>query len=93
MTKHTLLLGISMLTISPALRVQALDNAEVRMPYSELKQLLTRAEPRHKTATPKTRAARPPTSGSPLNGRPVLDATFRATSFANEAVFIPLVSR
>ena len=26
------------------------------------------------------------------NGRPVLDATFRATSFATEAVFIPLVS-
>jgi len=81
-----------MLTLSPALQAQALDQAEVRLPYGELKQLLTRAEPATKPATPKPALLAAHLRLSLENGRPVLDATFRATSFATEAVFIPLVS-
>ena len=91
MTKPTLLLGTCLLAISPALHGQAMDHAEVRMPYGELKELLARAAP----------PAKPPSVPKPAllsarfrlsleNGRPVIDATFRAASFGSEAALIPL---
>lgn len=61
MSKHALLLGIAVLTISPALPGQALDHAEVRLPNGELKQLLARAVPASKPAVPKP--ARAPAHG------------------------------
>ena len=91
MTRLTLLLGASLLTVSPVLRGQALDNAEVRIPYAELKQLLARAEPPAKPPPQKPALLSARLRFSIDAGRPVLDATFRAASFANEAALIPLV--
>ena len=92
MTQHTLLLGISMLTLMPALRGQGLDDAEVRMPYGELKQLLARAEPPAKPPSPKPALLAARLRLSFENGRPVLDATFRATRFTSEVALVPLVA-
>jgi hypothetical protein len=91
MTTHTLLLGLGALTISPVLRGQALDNAEVRIPYGELKQLLARAVPPAKPETPKPALLAARLRLSLENGRPVIDAVFRATSFSGEVALIPLL--
>ena len=92
MTQHTLLLGISMLTLMPSLQGQGLDDAEVRMPYGELKQLLARAEPPAKPPSPKPALLAARLRLSFENGRPVLDATFRATRFTSEVALVPLVA-
>jgi hypothetical protein len=91
MTQHTLLLGIGILTISQALPGQSLENAEVRLPYGELKELLARAAPhaRPVTQNPALLAAR--LRFSLENGRPVIDATFRTTSFSAEVALISLL--
>ncbi|MCF7674472.1 MAG: hypothetical protein K9N23_12910 [Akkermansiaceae bacterium] len=91
MTTRTLLLGISVLSIAPTLTSQSLDDAEVRLPYAELKALLSQVEP----------AAKPPALAPALlsarlrlsieNDRPVIDATFRATSFSDNPTLIPLL--
>jgi len=63
------------------------------MPYGELKELLARVQP----------PAKPPVVPKPAllsarfrlsleNGRPVLDATFRAASFGSETELIPLLA-
>ena len=92
MTKPTILLGISVLTSIQVLRSQTLDEAEVRLPYGELKQLLSRAEPKPKTTTPKPALLSARIRLSVENDRPVIDATFRVTSFSSEPSFIPLIA-
>ena len=91
MTQLTLLLGTGILTFSPLLRGQALDHAEVRMPYAELKQLLANATPPAKPPAPKPALLAARLRLSLENGRPVLDATFRTANFASGTALIPLV--
>ena len=90
MTTRTLLLGITLLSSNSLVFGQSLDQAEVRIPYSELKQLLTRAEP-----------AAIPTAPALLSTRlkiqierdqPIIVATFRTASFSNDTQLIPLIS-
>lgn len=95
MTTIQQVLATVFLTTSALLPAQELDKAEVRIPYSELKQLLARAEP---TAAPvKPACPKPALLSTRLkltveNGRPVLDATFRAVGFGNEMALLPLIS-
>jgi hypothetical protein len=76
----------------PALRGQGLDDAEVRIPYGELTQLLARAQPPAKPPSPKPALLAARLRLSFENGRPVLDATFRATCFGSEVALVPLVA-
>ncbi len=92
MTNPTLPLGVAALAILSFARGQGLDQAEVRIPYGELKQLLARAEPAAKPETPLPALLSARLRFTIENGRPVLDATFRATSFANQLAFIPLIA-
>ena len=87
--KHVL--GISLLTLSPHLHGQDLDKAEVRIPYGELKQLLARAEPTAKPKTPKPALLSARLRLSIENKRPVIDATFRSTSFSDDIALVPLL--
>lgn len=91
MSKSACLLGIFLLKISSALHGQSLDQAEVRLPYGELKQILTRAETAAKPVVPKPALLSARLRLSLENGRPVIDGTFRTTSFNNDTVLIPLV--
>jgi hypothetical protein len=91
MTQHTLLLGIGILTIYQSLPGQSLDNAEVRLPYGELKELLARAAPPAKPETPKPALPAARLRFSLENGHPVIDATLRTTSFSAEVALIPLL--
>ncbi len=95
MTTRTLLLGITFLSIAPALYGQSLDKAEVRIPYAELKELLTRAE--HKPESPKAPVIAPALLSARLRisfekNLPLIDADFRTASFSNDAKLIPLIA-
>jgi hypothetical protein len=92
MTKPTLLLWTAFLAVTHSIPAQGLDNSEVRLPYGELKKLLTRAEPAAKPATPKPALLSARLRLSVENARPVIDATFRVASFSSEPSFIPLVA-
>ncbi len=91
MSKFHTLLVISALASPLGLAGPGLDQAEVRLPYGELKSLITDA-------------ARKPASGgnkpallsarfriSIADGQPVVDAAFRTTSFADDLAKVPLV--
>ena len=70
---------------------QQLDDAEVRIPYGEFKQLLARAAPdaREKSPDPALRSARLRVSLE--NGRPVVNATFRTLTFGDPPALVPLI--
>ena len=73
---------------------QQLDQAEVRIPYSELKRLLDRAAPAVVTETPEP--PQPALLSARLrlsieDGQPVIDATFRTLSFGDQVTRIPLI--
>ena len=92
MTRPTLLLGTCLFAISSVLAGQTLDQAEVRMPYSELKNLLVRAAP----PAPQPVVRPPVLLGASIvltvdHGRPVVEATLRAASFGGEAALLPLL--
>lgn len=84
-------LGIAILGVSTQLSGQELDQAEVRIPYGELKQLLARAAPVAKPASPKPALLSARLRLSVENNRPVIDATFRTVSFGAEMTVIPLM--
>jgi hypothetical protein len=93
MTRFTPLIGAALLTWPAATCGQTLEDAEVRLPYGELKRLLTQAEPAP------TKPARPPALLSARlklaieDGRAVIDASFRATGFsADELAMLPLLA-
>ncbi len=86
------LLGIAFLAAAPHLLGQELNQAEVRIPYGELKQLLARAEPAAKPKTPEPALLSTRFRLSIENKRPVIDATFRATSFSDEVALVPLLA-
>ena len=92
MTKPTLLLWTAFLAVSPFIRAEGLDNAEVRIPYGELKQLLARATPPAIPETPKPALLSARLKLSIENEHPVINATFRATSFSTDLSRIPLIA-
>jgi len=71
---------------------QSLAEAEVRLPYAELKQLLSRTKPEIKPASPEPALLSAHLRLSIENGRPVLDATFRTLCFGDETARIPLLA-
>jgi len=71
---------------------QGLDDAEVRIPYGELKQLLARAEPASKPGTPKPALLSARLRLSMEGKRPVINAIFRSAGFSDEVAFIPLIA-
>jgi hypothetical protein len=92
MTKLTFLLGLAALTCTGNLRSQSLDDAEVRLPYAELKKLLTPPAPSKAPDAPKPALLSARLQLSITEGNPVLNATFRAASFQENAALIPLLS-
>ncbi|MEO8614289.1 MAG: hypothetical protein ABI600_04050 [Luteolibacter sp.] len=92
MSKLTFLLGISCMSFPLVLRGQSLDQAEVRIPYGELKQLLARAESGGKPVVPKPVLLSALLRLSIEDGGPVIDATFRTTSFNSDTALLPLVA-
>ncbi len=85
-------LGVALITIPTLLHAQELDKAEVRIPYSELKQLLARAEPQVKPVTPEPALLSARLRLAIENERPVLDATFRTVSFGSRMDLVPLIA-
>jgi hypothetical protein len=91
MAKLHQLLVITAVAPTLAFAGPGLDQAEVRMPYGELKSLITGAT--------RPAPARGPDSAllgarfrlSMVAGAPVVDATFRTAAFTDERVMIPLV--
>jgi hypothetical protein len=87
------LIGSAFLALCIHAQAQKLDNAEVRITYGELKQLLARAEP----------VANPPETPPPAllsarlrfsmdHERPVINATFRTLGFGEKIALVPLIS-
>lgn len=85
------LIGFTILISAPFLNGQALDTAEVRLPYGELKQLLARGQAPEKPEIPKPAVLSARFKLSIENQRPVLDATFRVASFGDELALVPLL--
>lgn len=88
------LIGSAFLALSIHAQAQKLDDAEVRISYGELKQLLSRAEP---VATPKPTPPPPALLSARLRlsvdkGRPVINATFRTVSYGDEIALVPLIA-
>jgi hypothetical protein len=96
MAKIHPLIGSALLALGIHAQAQKLDNAEVRIPYSELKQLLARSEAAEKTEKP----PEPPPPAllsarlrfSMDNERPVINATFRTLGFGEKIALLPLIS-
>ncbi len=92
MTPRFLLPGLALLASFP-LAAQTLDDAEVRLPYRELKELLANAgkSTERKPATPPPALLAIHLRLGMGNGQPFIEATCRATSFGGETTFIPLI--
>ncbi|MFZ9937096.1 MAG: hypothetical protein ACO3JG_08520 [Luteolibacter sp.] len=92
-TIHATLAG-ALAALTVPLAGQQLDDAEVRIPYSELKRLLDGAAP---AAVPeKPEPPEPALLSARLrlsieNGQPVIDATFRTLAFGDKVVLVPLI--
>lgn len=71
---------------------QGLDNAEVRIPYGELKKLLARAEPAARPEVPKPALLSARLRISIEDKQPVINASFRTACFGDGVVFIPLIA-
>lgn len=92
MTRIQQVIGSALLAGSTCLCGQNLEQAEVRFPYQELKQLLARAESAGKPKAPEPALLSARLVLSLENGKPVLDASFRTASFDESVTLIPLVS-
>jgi hypothetical protein len=96
MAKIHSLIGSALLALVIQAEAEKLDEAEVRIPYSELKQLLARAE----SAEKKEKPPEPPPPAllsarlqfSMEEGRPVINATFRTLAFGEKIALVPLIS-
>jgi hypothetical protein len=88
------LIGSAILALGIPAHAQKLDDAEVRISYGELKQLLARAEP---VAKPSPKAPPPVLLSARLrfamaDGRPLINATFRTLGFGDEIALVPLIA-
>ena len=85
-------MATALMATCSGLWAQTLDQAEVRIPYQELRRLIDGAESanRHQPPAPALLSARLVLSIE--DGKPVVDAMFRATSFDQRVSFVPLVS-
>jgi len=88
------LIGSAILALGIPAHAQKLDDAEVRISYGELKQLLARAEP---AAKPRSKAPPPVLLSARLrfamtDGRPLINATFRTLGFGDEIALVPLIA-
>ncbi len=84
-------LVVSALMSNLALAGSALDEAEVRLPYAELKSLIAGASKVANVSqeAPSLLAAK--FHLTLLDGKPVIDATFRSATFADGLAHVPLV--
>jgi hypothetical protein len=96
MAKIHPLVGSAFLALGIHAQAQRFDNAEVRITYGELKQLLARSESEVKTEKP----PEPPPPAllsarlrfSMENERPVINATFRTLAFGEKIALVPLIA-
>lgn len=88
------ILASALAALTVPLAGQQLDQAEVRIPYSELKRLLDRATPA--AVTEKPEPPEPALLSARLrfsieDGQPVIDATFRTLAFGDKVALVPLI--
>jgi len=90
-TIHASIAG-ALIALTSHLPGQQLDDAEVRIPYRELKQLLSRAEspPAPEAPEPALLSARLRLSVE--NRQPVIDASFRIMAFSDRHAQVPLIA-
>jgi hypothetical protein len=91
MTKHRTLLVIPFLTTLLVAATPGLDEAEVKLPYGELKQILAEAAGAGQTSEPLAALLSARLRISSHEGKPVVDATFAVTSFSTGLALVPLV--
>ncbi|RPJ32674.1 MAG: hypothetical protein EHM17_12700 [Verrucomicrobiaceae bacterium] len=92
MAKIHPLIGSALLALGIHAQAQKLDDAEVRISYGELKQLLARSEPVKKPETPPPALLSARLRLSMDHGQPVINATFRTLGFGDEIALVPLIS-
>ncbi len=92
MAKIHPLIGSALIALGIHVHAQGLDSAEVRIPYGELKRLLARAEPVTKPEMPDPALLSARLRLAMENGKPVINATFRALGFGDEMALVPLIS-
>lgn len=85
------LLMISACLANPAWAGPALDQAEVRVPYGELKTLVEGAARQSREPGPRSALSGARFRLSVSGGKPVLNAVFRTLSFSDELTLVPLV--
>jgi hypothetical protein len=86
------LIGGAILALGIHAQAQGLDNAEVRITYGELKQLLARSEPVTRPETPKPALLSARLRFSMEQERPVIQATFRTLAFGGETALLALIA-
>lgn len=91
MSKIQKLLVITALTSNFVLAESALDQAEVKLPYGELKSLIASAARPAVAQAPAPALLAARFQLSMKDGKAILQATFRTTNFADGVVKIPLV--
>ena len=91
MTKLYKLLVIPVLTTSLAAATPGLDEAEVKLPYGELKKLLSDAARPEKPAEPLAALLSVHLRVAMDAGKPVVDATFSSASFGTGLALVPLL--
>ncbi len=82
----------ALLVLSVPVSGQRLDDAEVRIPYGELKQLLGRAAAATEPVRPEPALLSARLRLAMENGRPVIDATFRTRAFGDKPALLPLIA-
>ena len=87
---HATIAG-ALIALSCPLPGQQLDDAEVRIPYRELKQLLARAEPEAKPQTPEPALLSARLRVSVENDRAIVAGRFRTLAFGETPGLVPLL--
>ncbi|MEO5915771.1 MAG: hypothetical protein ABIS50_16165 [Luteolibacter sp.] len=91
MSEFNKLLAVSALLSNLALAGPTLDQAEVRLPYGELKSLINGANRPVDNPKPDPALLSARFHLSVIAGKPLLDATFRTATFADGLAKVPLV--
>jgi hypothetical protein len=91
MTKHRTLLVIPFLTTLLVAATPGLDEAEVKLPYGELKNILAEAARAGQAREPLAALLSARLRVSSSEGKPVVDATFAVASFGSGLAMVPLI--